>query len=79
MSFLWFLLIGGVAGWLAGLAMKGKGFGLIGNVMVGFIGGVLGGWLLSGLGLVPQGSAGSLVSAFLGAVVLLFVVGLLKK
>jgi uncharacterized membrane protein YeaQ/YmgE (transglycosylase-associated protein family) len=79
MNIVWFLLIGLVAGWLAGQLMKGRGFGLIGNLVVGVVGAVLGGFLFQLLGLTAGGLIGSLVTAVVGAVVLLFVVGLIKK
>ncbi len=78
-SFLWFLLIGLAAGWLAGKIMKGRGFGLVGNLVVGVVGAILGGWLFGALGLAPQGSLGSLITAVVGALVLLYIVGLIKK
>jgi len=79
MNFLWFLIIGGVAGWLAGMIMKGRGFGILGNIVVGIVGGILGGWLLGGLGLVGRGIIGSLITALIGAIVLLFIIGLFRK
>lgn len=79
MHLLWFLLIGLVAGWLAGIVMKGRGFGLIGNLVVGVIGAFVGGFLLDLIGFHAYGLLGSLLSAFLGAVVLLWIVGILKK
>jgi uncharacterized membrane protein YeaQ/YmgE (transglycosylase-associated protein family) len=80
MEFLYFLLIGLVAGWLAGQLMKGSGFGALGNMIVGVIGAILGGWLFGVLGIGSDGSlVGSLVTAVVGAVVLLFGIGLLKK
>jgi uncharacterized membrane protein YeaQ/YmgE (transglycosylase-associated protein family) len=80
MEFLWFLLIGAVAGWLAGQIMKGKGFGLPGNIIVGVLGAILGGWLFGVLGISAGGELiGSLVTAFVGAVALLFIVGLMTK
>ncbi len=79
MQLLWFLIIGAVAGWLAGVIMKGGGFGLIGNLIVGIIGAFIGGYLLNLLGVSYGGDIGALVSAVIGAVVLLFVVGLVKK
>jgi uncharacterized membrane protein YeaQ/YmgE (transglycosylase-associated protein family) len=80
MNFIWFLLIGAAAGFLAGKVMKGKGFGLLGNIVVGVIGGFLGGWLFGFLGLSAGGGLiGSLITAFVGAVVLLFFVGLFTK
>jgi uncharacterized membrane protein YeaQ/YmgE (transglycosylase-associated protein family) len=75
-----FLLIGGVAGWLAGLIMKGGGFGILGNIIAGVIGALLGGWLFRVLGISIGGEwVGALVTATIGAVILLFVVGLIKK
>jgi len=75
-----FLLIGGVAGWLAGLIMKGGGFGLVGNIIVGVIGAVLGGWLFGILGISVGGEwVGALVTAMVGAVVLLSAIGLIRK
>lgn len=73
------LVIGGVAGWLAGLIMKGGGFGLIGNIIVGIVGGFIGGWLLSLVNIGMSGYIGQILGAVLGAVVLLFIVGLFKK
>jgi uncharacterized membrane protein YeaQ/YmgE (transglycosylase-associated protein family) len=79
MNILIFLAIGAVAGWLAGTLMKGGGFGLIGNIVVGIIGSVVGGLLFGLLGLSANGMIGSLVTATVGAIVLLFGVGLIKK
>ena len=77
MEILWYLIIGGVAGFLAGQIMKGQGFGLVGNVIVGIIGGIVGGWLFSLLQLEAGGLIGSLIVALIGAVVLLCVVNLI--
>lgn len=80
MSFLWFLLIGAAAGWVAGLIMEGRGFGLFGNIIVGIIGAMIGGWLLGSIGIsIGGGLVGSLITAIAGAVVLLFVIGLFRK
>lgn len=80
MTFIWFIIIGIVAGFLAGQLMKGKGFGLVVNLLVGIGGAILGGWLFGALGLnFGGGLLGSLVTAFLGAVVLLFIIRLIKK
>lgn len=77
---IYFLIIGAVAGWLAGQVMKGKGFGLIGNMVIGVLGAVVGGYVFGLLDLAPKGELmGPLVTAFAGAVVLIFAVGLLKK
>src|SRR5215472_11147657 len=74
-----FLLIGAVAGWLAGLIMKGGGFGLIGNIVVGVIGSLIGGWLFGLLGFGAGGLIGSIIVAVIGAIILLFIVGLIKR
>ncbi len=79
MGLISFLVVGLVAGWLAGQIMKGKGFGLVGNIIVGVIGAVLGGLLFGLLGLSASGTIGSLVTATVGAVVLLAAVARLKK
>lgn len=79
MSILWFLLIGIAAGWLAGQIMKGGGFGLVGDLIVGVIGALLGGFLFGLLGLSAYGMLGQLVTATVGAIVLLFVLRLIKR
>ena len=80
MEFLWFILIGLAAGWLAGQVMKGGGFGVIGDIIVGVIGALLGGFLFGTLGIFPGGGLfGSLVVATIGAIVLLFLLRLIKK
>ena len=79
MGFIWFLIIGGLAGWLAGLIMKGRGFGLFGNIIVGIIGGLIGGFLFGVLGFTSTNVIGSLITALVGAIVLLFIVGLIRK
>ena len=77
---LWFLIIGLVAGWLAGMLVKGGGFGLVGDLIVGVIGAVLGGWLFGLFGAsMGGGLIGSLVVATIGAVVLLIIVRTFKK
>ena len=80
MNLLWFLIVGLVAGWLAGMLVKGGGFGLVGDLVVGVIGAVLGGWLFSTLGAsMGGGLVGSIIVATIGAVVLLFIVRLIKR
>ena len=77
MGLLWFVIIGAIAGWLAGQFMRGYGFGLLGDIVVGVIGAFLGGYLFRLTGVtVGGGLIGSLIVAFIGAVVLLFVVRL---
>jgi uncharacterized membrane protein YeaQ/YmgE (transglycosylase-associated protein family) len=74
------LIIGAVAGWLAGLIVKGYGFGLVGNIVVGIIGAVLAGWLLPLAGFVLVGGViAAIINAVIGAVILLVVIGLFKK
>ena len=79
MNLLIFLLIGALAGWLAGLVMKGRGLGVLGNIVVGVIGAFLGGWLLPMLGVSFGGNVGTFITAFIGAVILLAIVGLIKR
>lgn len=77
MGLLWFVVIGAIAGWLAGQFMKGRGFGLVGDIIVGVIGAFIGGYLFGAVGAnLGGGLIGSLIVAFLGAVILLFVVRL---
>jgi uncharacterized membrane protein YeaQ/YmgE (transglycosylase-associated protein family) len=78
-SLLMVLVIGALAGWLAGNIMKGSGFGAIGNMVVGIIGAVVGGFLFKFLGVATGGLIGSLITATVGAVALLFMLGLVKK
>jgi len=74
------LVIGAVAGWLAGLIMKGYGFGLMGNIVVGIVGALIAGWLLPKLGFVLIGGIGAaIINAVIGAVILLAVIGFVKK
>jgi uncharacterized membrane protein YeaQ/YmgE (transglycosylase-associated protein family) len=75
-----FLVIGAIAGWLAGLILKGGGFGLVGNIIVGILGALIGGWLFKMLKISIGGDwLGPIVTATAGAVVLLFVIGQIKK
>jgi uncharacterized membrane protein YeaQ/YmgE (transglycosylase-associated protein family) len=79
MQYVWFALIGIVAGFIAGKIMEGRGFGIIGNLVVGVVGAVLGGFLFGLLGLTATGLVGSLVVATVGAIVLLAFVGAVFK
>jgi uncharacterized membrane protein YeaQ/YmgE (transglycosylase-associated protein family) len=80
MNVLWFLLVGVIAGWLAGLLVKGGGFGLVGDLVVGIVGALIGGLLFSGLaGVAGGGLLGSILVATLGAVILLVVLRVLKR
>jgi len=80
MEIMLFLLIGAVAGWLAGLIMGGGGYGLIGDIVIGVIGGFIGGYLFRFLNLsAGSGWLGSLVTALVGAIILIAVVRTLKR
>lgn len=75
-----FLLIGAVAGWLAGLIIRGGGFGLIRNIIIGVLGALFGGWLFGVLDIpVDNEWVGSLITATAGAVILLFLLGFLRR
>lgn len=74
------LIIGAVAGWLAGQIIAGGGFGLIGNIILGIIGAFVAGWLLPRIGLyIGGGIIGDIINALIGAIGVLFVIGLLKR
>ena len=78
-SLLWFIIIGIVAGWLAGRVMRGGGFGLAGDLVVGVIGAFLGSFLANYFGVHIGGLAGTIITATLGAIVLLAAVRLLRR
>lgn len=79
MSLLYFLIVGGIAGWLGGQIMKGSGFGLLGNILVGVIGGLIGGYLFGLLGIeAGSGLIGSIITAAVGAIVLLWIARMVK-
>jgi uncharacterized membrane protein YeaQ/YmgE (transglycosylase-associated protein family) len=73
------LVVGGIAGFLAGQIVRGYGFGLVGNIVVGIVGAFLAGWLLPGLGLGLTGIVGAIIYAMIGAIVLLLLIGLIKR
>jgi uncharacterized membrane protein YeaQ/YmgE (transglycosylase-associated protein family) len=80
MAFLWFIVVGLVAGWLAGKLVKGGGFGVLGNIIVGVLGALLGGFLFSAFGASTGGGlVGSIIVATIGAVVLLLLARLVKR
>jgi len=78
-SILIFLAIGAVAGWLAGTIMKGGGFGLVADIIIGILGAIVGGLLFGLLGISAGGLIGSIVTATVGAIVLLFIIHAIKK
>jgi uncharacterized membrane protein YeaQ/YmgE (transglycosylase-associated protein family) len=73
------LIIGAIAGWLAGTLVKGYGFGLVGNIVIGVIGAFVGAWLMPMLGFGLAGIVGQIVSATIGAIVLLLLIGLVRR
>jgi len=74
------ILIGAVAGWLAGLIVKGYGFGLVGNIVLGIVGAFVGGWIFAQLGIViVSGIIGTIIAATTGAVVLLLLIRVIKR
>ena len=79
MNLLIFLLIGALAGWLAGVVIKGRGFGVLVNIIVGVLGAFFGGWLLPRLGVSFGGDMGLFITAFIGAVILLAIISLIKR
>lgn len=80
MELLYTLIIGAIAGWLAGLIMKGSGYGLLINIILGIVGAFVGSWLFGELGIsIASGLLGSLITAVIGAVVVLFIAGLFKR
>ena len=78
-NLIWFLLIGLIAGWLAGKVMRGGGFGLVGDMIVGVIGALIGGWLFSKLGIAAGGLIGAIITAFVGAVLLILLLRLVRR
>jgi uncharacterized membrane protein YeaQ/YmgE (transglycosylase-associated protein family) len=78
-SLIWFLLIGLIAGWLAGLIMKGSGYGLLGDMVIGILGAMIGGHVLGWFGIIAYGLIGDLVSAVVGAIILIFIIRLIKR
>lgn len=79
MDLIGFLLIGLIAGWIATTFMRGSGMGLLGNLVIGVIGAFVGGFLLRLIGFTAAGLIGQLITATLGAIVLLYAVQVLKK
>jgi len=78
-SLLWFLIVGLIAGWLAGVIMKGSGYGIVGDIVIGIIGALIGGHVLGWLGIVAYGFVGSLITALVGAIILIFIIRLIKR
>jgi uncharacterized membrane protein YeaQ/YmgE (transglycosylase-associated protein family) len=78
-SLIWFLLIGLIAGWLAGQLMRGGGYGVVGDMIVGVIGALIGGWLFGVLGIGIGGLIGAIITAFVGAVILIALLRVIRR
>jgi uncharacterized membrane protein YeaQ/YmgE (transglycosylase-associated protein family) len=80
MGFLAWIVVGLIAGWLAGQVMKGGGYGMVADIILGLVGGLLGGWIFRKLGIsAGSGMIGSIIVAFVGAVILVGITRLLKR
>jgi len=80
MGLLAWIVVGLIAGWLAGLLMRGGGYGIVADIVLGILGGIVGGWLFGILGFWPGGGLfGSILIAFVGAVVLIAVTRVLRR
>lgn len=78
MGILWMIIIGAIAGFLAGQIFQGYGFGILGNIAVGIVGALIGGFLFGNV-FVVGGLIGRIISATIGAIILLFVISLVKR
>jgi uncharacterized membrane protein YeaQ/YmgE (transglycosylase-associated protein family) len=79
-SIIIWIIVGAIAGWLAGMVVKGGGFGLIGDIIVGIVGAIIAGWLLPAIGFpIAAGIVGAIIDAFIGAVILLLIIKLVKR
>jgi len=79
-SIIVWLIVGAIAGWLAGMVVKGGGYGLVGDIIVGIIGALIAGWLLPQLGIIIGGGIiAAIINAFIGAVILLIILRLVKR
>ena len=79
MGIIWTLIIGGLAGWLAGKIMKGEGYGIIVDIIIGIVGGWLGGWVFGLLNIEAGGLIGELITAVVGAIILIWIIHKIKK
>jgi uncharacterized membrane protein YeaQ/YmgE (transglycosylase-associated protein family) len=76
---LWWCIVGLIAGFLAGKVMKGGGFGVLMDIVVGIVGAVIGGWVFGMLGISAGGTIGSIIVAFIGACILLWLIRMIKR
>jgi uncharacterized membrane protein YeaQ/YmgE (transglycosylase-associated protein family) len=79
MHILVWLVSGIIAGWLTGLVVRGRGFGLVGDLVVGLVGGLIGGWLFGLLGIAAVSWVGEILAAVVGGVVLVVIVRVLRR
>jgi uncharacterized membrane protein YeaQ/YmgE (transglycosylase-associated protein family) len=80
MGIIAWLIVGAIAGWLAGLIVKGAGFGLLGNIVIGIVGAVVAGWLLPRLGIrLGTGWLGEIFDAAVGGVIVLVILSLIRR
>jgi uncharacterized membrane protein YeaQ/YmgE (transglycosylase-associated protein family) len=79
MGILYWLIVGGIAGWLAGKVARGRSFGLLGNILIGLVGAVVGGYAFDVLGLSASGTIGNIIVAFVGGVILVAVVNVIRR
>jgi len=79
-SLIVWIVVGGIAGWLASNIVKGGGYGLAGNVVLGIVGAVVAGWILPAIGLgLGGGIIGAIISAMIGAIIVLLIISLIKR
>src|SRR6478752_4865503 len=79
-SLIVWIIIGGIAGWLAGVVVKGMGFGLVGNIDIGIVGAIVAGWLLPRLGIIIGGGwIAAIINAAIGAIIVLVIVSFIKR
>jgi uncharacterized membrane protein YeaQ/YmgE (transglycosylase-associated protein family) len=80
MGLLYWIIVGLIAGWLAGQVMRGGGYGVVADIILGILGGIIGGWVFGSLGVWPTaGMLGSIIVAFIGAVILVAITRVLRR
>lgn len=80
MGIIAWIIVGAIAGWLAGLIVKGAGFGLLGNIVVGIVGAVVAGWLLPQLGIrLGAGMIGEIINGAIGGIIVLVILSLIRR
>ena len=78
-SIIIWIIVGGIAGWLASTIVKGGGMGLVGNVVLGIVGAIVAGFLLPAIGIGLSGIFGAIIAAAIGAIIFLLIIGLIKR